>query len=110
MNLPKLVCNYSSCPSGHVHILSQGRGNKGTIWVWAAGNGGREGDSCAADGYVNSIYTIPIGSATSSGNIASYDEPCSAKMAVTFVSNSGGSFGRPDVVSCWHEADVDQFT
>ena len=30
--------------------------------MWAAGNGGGRGDSCAADGYVNSIYTIAVGS------------------------------------------------
>ena len=33
----------------------------------AAGNGGSRGDSCAADGYVNSIYTIAVGSVDRSG-------------------------------------------
>ena len=55
--------------------------------MWAAGNGGEYNDSCAADGYVNSIYTIAIGSVGSDGQPASYDERCSAKMAVTFVHN-----------------------
>ena len=44
-------------------------------------------DSCAADGYVNSIYTIAIGAAGSDGQPAFYDERCSAKLAVTFVHN-----------------------
>lgn len=53
--------------------------------MWAAGNGGEVGDSCAADGYVNSIYTIAFGSANSDGLASSYDEECAAKMAVAFV-------------------------
>lgn len=56
--------------------------------MWAAGNGGRNGDSCAADGYASSMYTIAIGSADESGQQASYDESCAAKMAVTFSFNT----------------------
>ena len=56
--------------------------------MWAAGNGGYINDSCAADGYVNSIYTIAIGSVGSDGRAAPYDERCSAKLAVTFVHNT----------------------
>ena len=56
--------------------------------MWAAGNGGDEGDSCAADGYASSIYTIAIGAASSNGSQASYDEDCAGKMAVAFVTNS----------------------
>ena len=36
---------------------------------------------------MNSIYTIAIGAAASTGTPAYYDEPCSAKMAVSFVDN-----------------------
>ena len=66
----------------------QGRNSKGSIYVFASGNGGRYHDSCAADGYVNSIYTIAVGSADQDGRQAYYDEDCSAKMAVTFSHNS----------------------
>ena len=58
--------------------------------MWAAGNGGRD-DSCAADGYVNSIYTIAIGAALHDGSVASFDEECSGKMATTFVSRQDRS-------------------
>ena len=68
-------------------LLLQGRDGKGSIYVWAAGNGGRD-DSCAADGYASSIYTIAMGAASSNGSQASYDEDCAGKMAVTFVSDS----------------------
>ena len=66
----------------------QGQNGKGNIYVWAAGNGGDSYDSCAADGFVNSIYTIAVGSADQNGQQAEYDEDCSAKMAVTFSYNS----------------------
>ena len=66
----------------------QGRNRKGSIYVWAAGNGGRYYDSCAADGYSSSIYTISVGSADQSAHAAVYDEQCAAKMVVTFNYNS----------------------
>ena len=65
----------------------QGRDGKGSIYVFAAGNGGRVNDSCAADGYTQSIHTISIGALTSDGSPAPYDERCSAKMASTFVNH-----------------------
>ena len=36
----------------------QGRQGKGSIFVWASGNGGRDGDNCNCDGYTNSIFTL----------------------------------------------------
>ena len=68
----------------------QGRNGLGSIWVWASGNGGRNDDSCAADGYASSMYTIAVGSADPQGKQAYYDEACSGKMAVTFSHNSNG--------------------
>lgn len=77
--------------------ILQGRDGKGSIWVWSAGNGGGNFDSCAADGYASSIYTIAVGAATGNGTQAVYDEACSGKMAVVFVENSVP--GSPDIVS-----------
>ena len=59
------------------------------IYVFASGNGGRNYDSCAADGYSASIFTISIGFANSYGGQADYDEQCACKMAVTFSYNRG---------------------
>lgn len=67
---------------------SQGRDGKGSIFIWAAGNGGANGDSCATDGYVGSIYTIAVGAMDQQGRPAYYDEKCSSKMAVTFNHNT----------------------
>lgn len=69
----------------------RGRLGKGSIYVWAAGNGRNNGDSCAFDGYASSIYTIPIGALDSSGEQAWYSESCAALMAV--APSSGGNEG-----------------
>ena len=58
--------------------------------MWANGNGGPT-DDCAADGYASSIYTISVGAIGVDGDPSSFDEPCSAKMVVTYVTNSLGS-------------------
>ena len=76
----------------------QGRQGKGNIFVFASGNGGEQYDSCAADGFVNSIYTIAFGSADQNGNQAYYDENCSAKLGTTYSYNSEVYNGQ--VVSC----------
>ena len=54
-------------------------------------------DDCSASGLCTSIYTNCIGSAAVNGRQAFYDEKCSSKMAVAFVSGSG--IGSIDVVS-----------
>ncbi|XP_066508994.1 endoprotease bli-like [Hoplias malabaricus] len=61
----------------------KGRDGKGSIFVWAAGNGGMMNDHCGADGYINSIYTIAIGAVTQTGSPAHFGEPCPGVMAVT---------------------------
>lgn len=58
------------------------------VYVWSAGNGGRFYDSCAADGYVSSIYTLAVGSLDKDGSQADFDEQCSSKMAVLYSYNS----------------------
>ena len=69
-------------------VIAQGRNGKGAIYVWAAGNGGHNFDSCAADGFSSSIYTISVGAADERGRQASFDEQCSSKMAVAYAHNS----------------------
>ena len=52
--------------------IQNGRGGKGSIYVWASGNGRRANDNCNYDGYANSRYTIPIGSVSDDGRYAFY--------------------------------------
>lgn len=68
--------------------LLKGRSGKGSIFVLASGNGGFNNDSCAANGYASSIYTIAVGSADQDFHEAVFDEACAAKMVVTFSFNS----------------------
>ncbi|KAL3861833.1 hypothetical protein ACJMK2_007847 [Sinanodonta woodiana] len=63
--------------------ITSGRSGKGSIFTWAAGNGGKD-DNCNADGYVNSIYTIGVTSLDSVGLPAYYSEVCAAVMATTY--------------------------
>ncbi len=66
-----------------------GRAGKGTIWVWAAGNGGHVGDSCSYDGYAQSAYTIAVGALDDRNKRSYYSEGCPALMCV--APSSGGS-------------------
>ena len=55
--------------------VTTGRGGRGTIILWAGGNGGDANDNSNYDGYANSIETIAIGATDSAGNRAYYSEP-----------------------------------
>ncbi|MEJ1278826.1 proprotein convertase subtilisin/kexin type 2 [Cricetulus griseus] len=64
-------------------LIYQGRGGKGSIYVWASGDGGSY-DDCNCDGYASSMWTISINSAINDGRTALYDESCSSTLASTF--------------------------
>jgi kexin len=69
-----------------VNGVTNGRNGKGSIYVFATGNGGRDGDNCNFDGYTNSRYTISIGAISRKNNHPDYSESCSAQLAVTYSS------------------------
>lgn len=66
--------------------IQKGRNGKGSIFVWASGNGGRQGDNCDCDGYTDSIYTISISSASQQGLSPWYAEKCSSSLATAYSS------------------------
>lgn len=66
-----------------------GRGGKGTIFLWAGGNGLEVNDNSNYDGYANSIYTIAVGAFDSRSRQAYYSEP-GANLVITAPS-SGAS-------------------
>lgn len=68
--------------------ITQGRGGLGSIFVWASGNGGHNGDSCACDGYTNSIYTLSISSSSENGLVPWYSEACASTVATTYSSGA----------------------
>lgn len=67
---------------------SLGRGAKGSIFVFASGNGGMT-DGCNFDGYANSRYTIAVGALTFMGVKAPYQEVCSAQLVTMYSAGSG---------------------
>nr|XP_023990549.1 LOW QUALITY PROTEIN: proprotein convertase subtilisin/kexin type 6-like [Salvelinus alpinus] len=88
--------------------IKKGRKGLGSIFVWASGNGGRQGDHCSCDGYTNSIYTISISSTTENGNKPWYLEVCSSTLATTY--SSGEFYDRKirdsDNSTVWASAET----
>jgi subtilisin-like proprotein convertase family protein len=78
------------------NAAQNGRNGKGTILVWAGGNGGGpEQDNSNYDGFANSIYTIAVAAMSDQGKRADYSEP-GANLIVTAPSSS---VGRPGIVT-----------
>ena len=80
-----------------VNAVQNGRGGKGTIYVFAAGNGAASEDDCNFDGYTNSIYSITVGAIDRKGLHPYYSEKCSAQLVVTYSSGSGDAIHTTDV-------------
>ncbi|KAI5821099.1 peptidase S8/S53 domain-containing protein [Pyronema omphalodes] len=77
--------------------INEGRDGKGSIFVFASGNGAASGDNCNFDGYTNSIYSITVGAIDRKGQHPYYSEHCSAQMVVTYSSGSGDAIHTTDV-------------
>ena len=72
-----------------VNGVHKGRDGKGSVFVFAAGNGGGAEDQCNFDGYTNSIFSITVGAIDRKGLHPYYSELCAAMMVVTPSSGSG---------------------
>lgn len=72
----------------------QGRGGKGAIYTFATGNGGMFQDSCAYNGYVNSIYTIAITGLNEDGSNPTYAEDCAGIMAAAYSRDTAKGLGK----------------
>eukprot|EP01102_Stenamoeba_stenopodia_P012150 TRINITY_DN3800_c0_g1_i1.p1 TRINITY_DN3800_c0_g1~~TRINITY_DN3800_c0_g1_i1.p1 ORF type:complete len:555 (-),score=106.22 TRINITY_DN3800_c0_g1_i1:110-1774(-) len=86
--------------------IQNGRGGKGTIYVWAAGNGLAHHDSCAYDGYASNKFAITIGAVDMNEKEPFYSEKCAALMAVT---PSSGITGYSVVATGLHGGCVSTF-
>ncbi|TYJ56245.1 hypothetical protein B9479_003090 [Cryptococcus floricola] len=80
-----------------VNGVMKGRDGKGSVFVFAAGNGGGADDQCNFDGYTNSIWSITVGSVDRKGLHPYYSEMCSAMMVVAPSSGSGDHIHTTDV-------------
>lgn len=61
-----------------VNGIENGRGGKGSIFVFASGNGAAQGDQCNFDGYTNSIYSVTVAAVDYKGLHPYYSEACAA--------------------------------
>ncbi|GLB34764.1 putative kex protein [Lyophyllum shimeji] len=79
-----------------VNGINNGRGGKGSIFVFASGNGAANGDQCNFDGYTNSIYSVTVAAVDYKGLHPYYSEPCAANMVVAYSSGSGKNIVTTD--------------
>lgn len=77
--------------------IQNGRDGKGSIFVFAGGNGGASDDQCNFDGYTNSIYSMTIAAVDREGQHPWYSEMCSAIIATSWSSGSGDHIHTTDV-------------
>ncbi|KAF7363769.1 PHOMO B domain-containing protein [Mycena sanguinolenta] len=68
--------------------INAGRGGKGSIFVFASGNGAGSGDQCNFDGYTNSIYSVTVSAVDHTGQRPYYSEACTANMVAAYSSGS----------------------
>lgn len=76
--------------------IKNGRGNKGSIYIFASGNGGTS-DDCNADGYANGIFTIAISAIDENNQKPYYSENCASALASTYSSGGGRSITTTDL-------------
>ena len=72
-----------------VNGIQKGRNGKGSIFVFASGNGAGSGDQCNFDGYTNSIYSVTVAAVDHEGKHPYYSEACAANMIVAYSSGGG---------------------
>ena len=66
--------------------ITNGRGGRGTIFLFAGGNGADAGDNSNYDGFANSIYTIAISAISDNGTPTYYAEP-----GANLIASAGGN-------------------
>eukprot|EP01130_Rhizamoeba_saxonica_P005471 TRINITY_DN2189_c1_g1_i1.p1 TRINITY_DN2189_c1_g1~~TRINITY_DN2189_c1_g1_i1.p1 ORF type:complete len:561 (-),score=123.01 TRINITY_DN2189_c1_g1_i1:171-1853(-) len=68
--------------------IKYGRGGKGSIYVWAVGNGRESYDDCNYDRYSSNRLVITVGATDDVGVHTSYSERCSALLGVVPVGSN----------------------
>lgn len=86
--------------------IDNGRHGLGSIFVFAAGNGGYSSDNCNFDGYTNSIYTITVAAVDRHGVHPSFSEECSANL-IAMWGGSGGHGMSGIVTTDWKTGCTD---
>ncbi|XP_072310817.1 proprotein convertase subtilisin/kexin type 5 [Eucyclogobius newberryi] len=71
------------------HGVKRGRRGRGSIFLWASGNGGQSGDHCSCDGYSSSIYTVAISAAMWSRARPGFQERCPSTLTTAYSGGDG---------------------
>ncbi|KEP46738.1 putative Kex2-endoproteinase of late compartment protein [Rhizoctonia solani 123E] len=80
-----------------VNGVQKGRGGKGSVFVFASGNGAGSDDQCNFDGYTNSIFSVTVAAVDVKGLHPYYSESCAANMIVAYSSGGGHNIHTTDV-------------
>jgi kexin len=90
-----------------VNGITNGRGGKGSIYVFASGNGASHEDQCNFDGYTNSIFSVTVAAIDFKGLHPYYSEPCAANMIVAYSSGGGQHIVRfSSIIFCPKISDI----
>ena len=76
--------------------IANGRGGKGSVYIFASGNGGSS-DDCNADGYANAVFTMTISALDENNKRPYYSENCAPALACTYSSGGGRSITTTDL-------------
>ncbi len=79
--------------SAFQNSVATGRGGKGTIYVWSAGNGRAQNDYANYDGFVNQPETIGVGSINFQGTQSYYSESGANVLISAPSDNNNGDPG-----------------
>lgn len=77
--------------------LTQGRSGRGSIYVFAAGNGGQTVDNCNYDGYASGMFALTVGAIDHDHRMPRYMEPCAAQLVVAYSSNDEYKIATTDL-------------
>eukprot|EP00112_Aurelia_sp_Birch-Aquarium-sp1_P002144 Seg1232.14 transcript_id=Seg1232.14/GoldUCD/mRNA.D3Y31 product=Furin protein_id=Seg1232.14/GoldUCD/D3Y31 len=72
-----------------------GRSGKGSIYVFANGNGGQLNGSCSYDEYMSSIYTLAISVVTGENKMSRQNVQCTGVSAVTYARDGAVGIANP---------------
>ncbi len=76
--------------------VANGRGGKGTVYVWAGGNGRQSADNVNYDAYASSRYTIAVGASGADGTVSYYSE-----RGASLLVNSSSSYTGAGTTTTW---------
>ncbi len=81
--------------------VQHGRHGKGNVYVWAAGNGRRNGDNCNYDGWANSRFSITVAAVSFNERVSWYSEPCAAVLISAPSSGEGRGIITSDLMGIY---------